>query len=293
MELLRTEFIDVDLIEPDPNQPRKNKPVEYLKGLGESIKTKGLRNAIHVRENPDYPGKYLIINGECRWTAGSLFGGLKEIECKVFAYSGENAETDVFVDQIMDNVTRKDMDPLETLQAIRKAIDSEVSIDDLSAAFGVSKDVIEKDLPILKLPEALLTQYDKGNIPKVVARKLAEQKSEKRMLTAWKQAKTGKNVEQMLSRITAYENQINQVSLFPKPVDIANDEKKKAKILSEKMIRVMNEYQSSPFANGKGNILMIVNSKKLAEIETTAKEMKKAANKIMADLELFRAQKRA
>ena len=69
-----TRMIYTDLLEPDPDQPRKNKPIEYLRDeLAMSIAHRGLRNAIHVRPHPGADGKFMIVNGECRFLAVSMF----------------------------------------------------------------------------------------------------------------------------------------------------------------------------------------------------------------------------
>ncbi len=289
---VRTENLDLDLIDPDPGQPRKNKPNEYLRSLGESIKNKGLRNAIHVRENPDIPGRYLIINGECRWTA-SVLVGLKTIESKVFAYDGENAEAEVFLDQIMDNVVRKDMDPLETLQAYQTAINKGMSVYDLSQAFGKSEEIIEKDLPILGLPEILLKAFDKGDIPKAVCRKIAELPNHKKMLKAWRHASSGKNIQVMFKRIDAYIAKSSQGAipdLFDAAIDdSSNTERKAAKVTAAKLMKAITTFQKTPFANGKGELMLVVNSRKLGELETMAKEMSKISSKIMGDIESYNA----
>ena len=293
MENLEARKVSLDLIDPDPGQPRKNKPIEYLRELGESMKNAGLRNAIHIRENPEIPGRFLIINGECRWTAAVLVG-MKEIEAKIFEYSGENVEGAVFIDQIMDNVVRKDMDPLETLLSYQKALDMGMSIDDLAKAFGKSADTIAKDLPILKMPKMLLDLYDKGGLPKTVARKLGEMESHKAMLKAWEWAGHMKNTDQMLAKIQAYENQKKQLSLFDDAMETASsEEKKNAKIAADKLCRAITEFKKTPFANGKGELLMVVNSRKLADIEILADEMARISKKLQADLLAYKSQRKS
>lgn len=292
MENMEARKISLDLIDPDPGQPRKNKPLEYLRELGESMKNKGLRNAIHIRENPDVPGKFLIVNGECRWTAAVLVG-MKEIEAKIFDYSGENTDGEVFIDQIMDNVVRKDMDPLETLQSYQKALDMGMSIDDLAKAFGKSRELIEKDLPILKLPKLLLDAYDTGALPKTVARKLAELSGHKAMLKAWEWACKMRNTNGMLAKIGAYQNAQAQMSLFDDALGSAtSEEKKSAKICADKLMRAITEFKGTPFANGKGELLMVVNSRKLDNMKILADEMAKISTKLKSDILAYESQRK-
>jgi ParB family chromosome partitioning protein len=295
MESQETRKVDLDLIDPDPNQPRKNKPIEYLRELGSSIKEKGLRNAIHIRENPDVPGRFLIINGECRWTA-SVLVGLKEIDAKIFEYAGDNVEGEVFVDQLMDNGVRKNLDPLEELQAYQRAIDMGMKAEDIARAYGKSVELIEKDLPILRMPEIMLKEYDNGNIPKAVARAIAVLPNHKRMIKAWEWAKNGKNVDGMLKKIDAYVARSNQQTfdIFDQAISEADgDEKKAARIAAEKLMQAIISFKETPFANGKGELMLVVNSRRLGEIEQTAKEMAAIARKIMDDIGQYKARSKS
>lgn len=284
--------ISLDFIDPDPGQPRQNKPIDYLRELGNSIKEKGLRNAIHVRPNPEIPGRYLIINGECRWTASCLVG-LKTIRADIYEYEGENIQGEVFVDQLMDNGVRKGLDPLEELKGYQKAINEHgMSISDIAKAYGKSADLIEKDLPILRLPKPLLDLYDKGAVPKQVARRLAELPNEGRMLKAWEWACNGKNADGMLKKIEAYVVNSSQgtLDIFDQAADTAtSEEKKQAKVAADKLVRAVGDFAKTPFANGKGELMLVVNSRKLTEIEYTASEMAKIAAKILNDIKSYKA----
>lgn len=293
MENIEAKRVSLDLIDPDPGQPRKNKPLPYLQELGASIKERGLRNAIHLRENPDVPGRYLIINGECRYTASCL-AGLKDIEAKIFTYDGANAEGEVFIDQIMDNVVRKDMDPVETLQSYAKAIDMGMSISDLAKAFGKSAELIEKDLPILKLPPLLLNEFDKGNLPKAVARKLAELPNHSSINKAWEWAGKMRNSDGMIAKITAYQNQKEQLSLFDDVLDSAStEERKAAKTAASKLMSAITGFAKSPFANGQGKLMLVVNSRHLDDFSILAEEMEKISKKIKADVLAYKAQRKS
>lgn len=284
--------LDLDLIDPDPNQPRKNKPIEYLRELGNSIKERGLRNPIHVRENPEVPGKFLIVNGECRWTAACLVG-LREIRADIYRYDAD-ADAEVYVDQMMDNGVRKNLDPLEELQAYQTAIDKGASIEQIARAYGKKPDLIEQDLPILRLPEILLKAYDKREIPKSVARKLAELGSHKKMLTAWEWAKVGKNSDGMIKKIDAYKAKVDQVDLFDQAMDSADEkDKKEARVAAGKLLRTISEFQKTPFANGKSHLMVLVNSRKVDEMEMMAREMAKISQKIMDDVASYKARNKS
>jgi ParB/RepB/Spo0J family partition protein len=296
MRKIDSREISLDLIDPDPGQPRQNKPIEYLRELGNSIKSRGLRNAIHVRPNPDEPDRYIIINGECRYSASCLVN-LKTIYADIYEYDHENLEGEVFVDQLMDNGVRKGLDPLEELQGYQKAIDMGMTVHDIAAAYGKSAEVIEKDLPILRLPKILLNLYDKGEMPKAVARKIAERPNEGQMLKAWEWARMGKNVDGMIAKINAYVVKASQgkiFDVFDQATDIATQtEKKAAKVAADKLVKAIGEFANSPFANGKGELMLVVNSKKMPEIEYAASEMAKIAAKILGDIKNYKARSKS
>lgn len=286
--------LGLDDIYPDPGQPRKNKPIEYLRELGESIKNNGQRNRIHVWKHPDQNG-YRIMNGECRWTACVLVG-LETIDATIFHFEGgtiEETEAFVFEEQIMDNVVRKNMDPLETLQSYQTAIDMGATIDSLAKKFGVSTDLIEKDLPILGLPKMLLQAYDRKEVPKEVARRLAELPTHRKMLKAWEWAQRGKNTKGMIKKIDAYVAASSQgkiEDLFAVATESAtNEDRRAAKAAAGKLVKAISQFSKSPFANGKGPLMLAVNSQKIGELEMAAKEMSKIGAKIMNDIAVYRA----
>lgn len=309
-----SQHICVDLIDPDPNQPRKNKPVEYLRDeLAVSIASRGLRNAIHVRENSDVAGKFWIINGECRWTAVSLFvkkianelgitknhgwylddDGKLWIECKVIEYDAD-AEKEIFIDQIMDNEVRLNMGALETLQAYQRALEMGATIGELSKAFGKTEKTIEADLPILNMPEVMLRAFDKGEIPKSICRKLGTLKNHSQMEKAWEWAKRGKDVDGMLKKIDAYLAQVNQTSLFDQAKkDATPKDRKDARVQFAKLSKAIQNYMKTPYSNGKGELVVLVKSNELAEVEIIARDMAKLATKIMDDVKSFKAQKKS
>jgi len=307
-----TQFISVDLIDPDPDQPRKNKPVEYLRDeLALSIATRGMRNPIHIRENPDIPGRFWVINGECRWTAVSMFvkdhwegesrDGFKVegkdtfIEAKIFEY-GENAECEVFVDQVMDNLVRLNMGTLETLRAINRAIyelDEPISIGDCAKAFGMTVATIEADLPILNLPELMLKEYDAGRLAKTVARKLA-QLPKHQVEKAYGWAKNAKNTEGALKKIQAYLDKVNQLDLFDQVATNADSkEKKQAKASFGRLMTAIEKFSDCPYLTGQAKLLILVNSRKTTEIEQTAKEMQKIATTLLDELGQYQARKKS
>lgn len=308
---MATQFINVDHIDPDPNQPRKTKPVEYLRDeLAVSIAERGLKNPIHVRENSSIPGRYWIVNGECRWTAvsqfvkkwwdGSELDGFRTngheilIEAKVCEYAPEDTG-EVYVDQIVDNAVRLAMGALESLQAIEKAINEHgIPIETCAKAFGMSMATLKADLPILALPEILLKEFDDGRLPKAVARELATVKPN-RVMKAYDLSRQGKDVPGMLKRIEVFLEQEAQLSLLDKlpAVQDSNKDKALAKSAFSQLFSAVSKFSETPFADSQAKLLILCNARRIAEIEDAIKNMKKITARLNDELLGYKATKAA
>ena len=283
--------INVEDIEVDPGQPRKNRPAEYLRELAESIKNQGLKNPVHVRVHPDDPEKYMIVNGECRFTAVSMFAGLKEIDAILRHDLDQATEGEIYLDQIVDNDARKNLDPLETIASYQRALDLGIDIEDLARATGKSVAVIQADLPILKLSPHIQRDFDEGKLPKMVARKLATFEGSKAD-KAYEWARKGKDTKGMLAKIDAYIQENAQVKLFDlKQIDA--DTKKKAGKEWDLLRKAVMKFAKSPFSNGKGPVMILARRQNLAELEFTTDEMIKMAEKIKADCRAYRAREKS
>ena len=76
---------DVDIISPDPNQPRKNFDETALQELADDLKKNGLIQPIVVRDDPDNVGKFIVVAGERRLKAAKL-AGFKKIRSILSTY---------------------------------------------------------------------------------------------------------------------------------------------------------------------------------------------------------------
>lgn len=284
--------INVENIEVDPGQPRKNRPAEYLRELARSIENTGLKNPVHVRVHPDDPEKFMIVNGECRFTALSMFTALKEIDAIVRHDLDDASEGEIYLDQIVDNDARKNLDPLETIASYQRALELGIDIEDLSKATGKSVAIIQADLPILNLSPHIKRDFDEGKLPKAVARKLATTFEGSKADKAYEWAKKGKDVKGMLAKIDAYIQENAQVKMFDlKEIDA--DTKKKAGKEWDLLRKAVTKFSQSPFSNGKGPVVILARKQSLAELEFTADEMIKMAEKIKADCRAYRAREKS
>ena len=138
--------IPVDMIEPNPFQPRMNFDKEALEELSDSIRTLGLIQPITVRKKDE--GRYQIISGERRFRACRL-AGLDMIP----AYIREANDQGMLEMAIVENIQRENLDPIETAMSYQRLID-ECNLTQEQMAFRVGKKraSVTNFLRLLKLP---------------------------------------------------------------------------------------------------------------------------------------------
>lgn len=151
--------IPLSAIEPDPNQPRQTFDPEKLQELAESIKLYGVLSPILVRAGK-LPGRFTVISGERRYRAATL-AGLASIPAMV--NQGEEAEGRTLAMQLVENLQRDDLTPLERAHAIGALKDAHnLSIRDIAEKLSISKSAVQRSLEILQLPDDLLNALRAG-----------------------------------------------------------------------------------------------------------------------------------
>lgn len=144
--------IPIDLIEPNPYQPRMTFDQEALEELADSIRTLGLIQPITVRRKKD--GKYQIISGERRYRASRL-AGLDMIP----AYIRDTNDQGMLEMAIVENIQRQDLDPIEVAMSYRRLIEECSLTQELMAArVGKKRASVTNYLRLLKLPAKI--QHD-------------------------------------------------------------------------------------------------------------------------------------
>lgn len=151
--------IPVSAIEADPNQPRRSFDGEKLQELAESIRQYGVLSPILVRAGA-LPGRYTIISGERRYRASQI-AGLAAIPAMVS--QGESEDGRTLAIQLVENLQRDDLSPLERAQAIGALRDGHnLSIRDIAERLNISKSAVQRSLEILQLPDDLLNALRDG-----------------------------------------------------------------------------------------------------------------------------------
>ena len=144
--------IPVDMIEPNPYQPRMSFDQEALGELAESIKTLGLIQPITVRQISE--GRYQIISGERRFKACRLAG-----MTMIPAYIRDANDQGMLEMAIVENIQRENLDPIEIAMSYQRLIE-ECNLTQEQMAFRVGKKraSVTNFLRLLKLPAKI--QHD-------------------------------------------------------------------------------------------------------------------------------------
>ena len=144
--------ISISSIIPNKNQPRKIFEKEALEDLKNSIKERGIIQPLIVRRSNDQNGMFDLIAGERRWQAAQS-AGLHEVP--VVVIEADNLKSLELA--IIENVQRKDLNPIEEAESYKNLIDNfGYDQDKVSVFIGKSRSHISNSLRLLSLPEKII-----------------------------------------------------------------------------------------------------------------------------------------
>jgi ParB family chromosome partitioning protein len=150
-----------DRVRPDPDQPRTEWAAEDLDDLQGKVEPAGrLLQPITVREDPDKPGYFVIKTGEGRWrVTGPDRLGWPTITCIIESSDMEADTQDVYANQILENIGKIAMRPLQLAQAIEKWMHGfdgkHKSGREAAAKFGLSETAISRYRKLLGADERI------------------------------------------------------------------------------------------------------------------------------------------
>ncbi|MBQ7257177.1 MAG: ParB/RepB/Spo0J family partition protein [Abditibacteriota bacterium] len=144
------ENLPLDLIDPNPYQPRKTFDEEKLQELSNNIKKHGVLQPILVRKKPD--NRYELIAGERRFRASKLAGLLTiPVNIKVLN-DKESLEI-----ALIENIQREDINSVETAMGYKRLMDEfAYTQENLSFIIGKSRSAIANTLRLLTLPQSVM-----------------------------------------------------------------------------------------------------------------------------------------
>lgn len=138
--------LDINLVEPNREQPRKQFDEDALIELADSIKQVGIIQPLVVQQREGY---YEIIAGERRWRAAKM-AGLKEVPAVIRNYS----EKEILEIALIENIQRENLNPIEEALAYKRLIEEfKLKQDEVAEKVSKSRTAVTNAMRLLKLDE--------------------------------------------------------------------------------------------------------------------------------------------
>lgn len=148
--------LDIPLahIEEDPDQPRKEFTPEAMQEMTDSIRARGVKTPVSVRPHPAKPGKWMLNYGARRYR-GSLAAGRESIP----AFVDESHDD---YDQVIENIQRDDLKPMELAFFIKKRLDAGDQKKAIAKNLGKDGAIITQHLALIDPPACIEDAYSNG-----------------------------------------------------------------------------------------------------------------------------------
>lgn len=259
-------MVNINKVEPNREQPRKNFDEDALMELSDSIKQFGVLSPLLVQDKGTY---YEIIAGERRWRAAKM-AGLKEVPVIIRNLTDQ----EIVEISLIENIQREDLNPIEEALAYKRLLEEfHLKQDEVAERVSKSRTAVTNSMRLLKLDErvqqmiidemittgharAILSITDKDKqyefAQRIFDEKLSVRDVEKEVKRMQKEKKADKNKENDLDPklqaiYTDLEEQLK--GIFGTKVSINAKDKKKGKIEIEyysqdELDRIINLFRS-------------------------------------------------
>lgn len=194
--------LDLELLQPNPLQPRGLITPESLAELAESLRSHGILEPLVVAKTP---AGFQIIAGERRWRAAKLVG-LKKVPVII----RETSPRGMLEMAIVENVQRVDLNPLERAQAYKRLMDEfALTNAEISERVSKSPSYISNTIRLLTLPDALKDALMAGATSEGHARALSALEDPHLIINAYKEVLkrnlSVRGTEELVRRMRAQE----------------------------------------------------------------------------------------
>ena len=259
-------MVNMNKVEPNREQPRKNFDEDALMELSDSIKQFGVLSPLLVQDKGTY---YEIIAGERRWRAAKM-AGLKEVPVIIRNLTDQ----EIVEISLIENIQREDLNPIEEALAYKRLLEEfHLKQDEVAERVSKSRTAVTNSMRLLKLDErvqqmiidemittgharAILSITDKDKqyefAQRIFDEKLSVRDVEKEVKRMQKEKKADKNKEndfdpKLQAIYTDLEEQLK--GIFGTKVSINAKDKKKGKIEIEyysqdELDRIINLFRS-------------------------------------------------
>ncbi|MBR2489599.1 MAG: ParB/RepB/Spo0J family partition protein [Clostridia bacterium] len=186
--------VNINDIEPNRNQPRKDFDEQSLSDLADSISKHGLIQPIVVR--PTIDGRYMIIAGERRWRACRI-AGLERVPVMI----KDTDDRTLMELALIENLQREDLNPLEEALGYKSLIDDySLTQEQVAERMGKSRSSVTNILRLLNLNEAEREALRRGTITTGHAKALlavSDEDLRQKMLLAAAEGASVRDLERM------------------------------------------------------------------------------------------------
>lgn len=161
----RAQELDIDLLIPNPRQPRVHMDEARLEELAQSIRANGVIQPIVVRK---VDNQYEIVAGERRWRASQRAGLLK------VPVAVRDVPDDKLLEvALIENIQRENLSPIEEAQAYRRLTDElQMSQEAIATQVGKDRATVANYMRLLRLPAEVRAALDEGALAMGHARAL-------------------------------------------------------------------------------------------------------------------------
>lgn len=151
--------LPVASIEPNPQQPRRVFDDAELEALGDSLRRHGVLQPVVVRARADAPGKFELVVGERRWRAAQR-AGLERLPATV----KDVASRDLLEIALVENVQRRDLNPIELALAFQALLENGATQDEVGARVGLDRSTVANHVRLLDLSRDLQEDVEQGRL---------------------------------------------------------------------------------------------------------------------------------
>jgi ParB family transcriptional regulator, chromosome partitioning protein len=245
-------FIELGNIRANPYQPRKDFDMGELNDLAESIRQKGIIQAITVRKIDD--NNYELISGERRLRASKI-AGIEKIPAFVLEVSGKE---DLLEISLIENIQRANLNAIEVAEGYRRLIDEcNLKQEQISEKVGKSRSAVANTLRLLTLPEEIRQSIQKAEITEGHARAILAMDNEVDQMLLWKKITSESLTVRKAEELTKKHRQ-SKTNKHPKKIYEITDQNKAAiKFLEEKFMEHFGtRVRLQPSSPTKGTIVI-------------------------------------
>lgn len=175
-------LLPVDLIDPNPLQPRQDFGDEEMADLINSVKSKGILQPLTVRESVG-DGRYQLVAGERRLRAAKSIG-LENVPVYILSV---DSDVEMMEYALIENIQREDLNPVEQAEAFALLLSKyDLTQQDIADQVGMSRPAVANTLRLLRLPPEIKESLKKDELTMGHARALLGLPQPALMQRLWK-----------------------------------------------------------------------------------------------------------